>query len=317
MTAARDEERAPEPRDPRLQRGDGRRHGRLAAQRLRPRRCCSPPRSATQLHADVFNDRATRSRTCSTSCWPAASSTPCWCPQLVRAMKNDPDGGEAYTNRIITLAALFLGRGHRRCWWSPRRWLMRLFLDRAYYDPALAAQRDSVDRLRPLLPAAGVLLRDVRAGRAGAQRPRPVRPDDVGADRQQRDLGRRPGRLPRSSFGAGRHGARAARRLHHRPGAAARPRLDARHRRPAAGPAARTCGPPAFTLPAALRLPRHRARPHPAAGHLDRAVRGRQPGRLHRRRPARLQRHGARRLRRPATTPTPPATRSTPRRSCS
>ena len=29
-------------------------------------------------------------------------------PQLVRAMKNDPDGGEAYTNRIVTLAALFL-----------------------------------------------------------------------------------------------------------------------------------------------------------------------------------------------------------------
>ena len=30
-------------------------------------------------------------------------------PQLVRAMKNDPDGGEAYTNRVVTLAALFLG----------------------------------------------------------------------------------------------------------------------------------------------------------------------------------------------------------------
>lgn len=30
-------------------------------------------------------------------------------PQLVRALKNDPDGGEAYTNRIVTLAALFLG----------------------------------------------------------------------------------------------------------------------------------------------------------------------------------------------------------------
>ena len=27
-------------------------------------------------------------------------------PQLVRAMKDDPDGGEAYTNRIITLAAV-------------------------------------------------------------------------------------------------------------------------------------------------------------------------------------------------------------------
>ena len=29
-------------------------------------------------------------------------------PQLVRAMKSDEDGGDAYTNRIITLAALFL-----------------------------------------------------------------------------------------------------------------------------------------------------------------------------------------------------------------
>ncbi len=41
-------------------------------------------------------------------------------PQLVRAMKHDPDGGDAYTNRIITLAALFLG-ARRRCWCSPRR----------------------------------------------------------------------------------------------------------------------------------------------------------------------------------------------------
>ena len=30
-------------------------------------------------------------------------------PQLVRAMQDDDDGGEAYTNRIVTLAALFLG----------------------------------------------------------------------------------------------------------------------------------------------------------------------------------------------------------------
>ncbi len=29
-------------------------------------------------------------------------------PQLVRSIKNDPDGGEAYTNRVITLGALFL-----------------------------------------------------------------------------------------------------------------------------------------------------------------------------------------------------------------
>ena len=30
-------------------------------------------------------------------------------PQLVRSMRSDPDRGEAYTNRIVTLSALFLG----------------------------------------------------------------------------------------------------------------------------------------------------------------------------------------------------------------
>ena len=34
-------------------------------------------------------------------------------PQLVRAMKHDPDGGEAYTNRIITLAGAVPGRHDR------------------------------------------------------------------------------------------------------------------------------------------------------------------------------------------------------------
>jgi putative peptidoglycan lipid II flippase len=29
-------------------------------------------------------------------------------PQLVRSQKNDPDGGEAYTNRVVTAAAVFL-----------------------------------------------------------------------------------------------------------------------------------------------------------------------------------------------------------------
>ena len=65
-------------------------------------------------------------------------------PQLVRAQKNDPDGGEAYTNRVITLAALFLGA------------VTVLLVDRgaagdaalprtaSYDDPDLAAQRDSV-----------------------------------------------------------------------------------------------------------------------------------------------------------------------------
>ena len=47
------------------------------------------------------------------------------------------------------------------------------------------------DHARLLLHAAGVLLRRVRAGRPGAQRPGQVRSDDVGADRQQRDLDHR------------------------------------------------------------------------------------------------------------------------------
>lgn len=30
-------------------------------------------------------------------------------PQLVRAMKNDDDGGEAYANRLLTLVVVLLG----------------------------------------------------------------------------------------------------------------------------------------------------------------------------------------------------------------
>lgn len=64
-------------------------------------------------------------------------------PQLVRAMKNDPDGGEAYTNRIITLAALFLGVVSVALVVAAP-WVMSLFLDSCYDQPGLAAERDSV-----------------------------------------------------------------------------------------------------------------------------------------------------------------------------
>jgi putative peptidoglycan lipid II flippase len=63
-------------------------------------------------------------------------------PQLVRAQKNDPDGGEAYTNRVITLALLFLGLVTVLLVVAAPL-LMRLYLNGAYDDPALAAQRDS------------------------------------------------------------------------------------------------------------------------------------------------------------------------------
>ena len=63
-------------------------------------------------------------------------------PQLVRAMRNDADRGTAYTNRIITLAGLFLA-GVTVLLVAAAPLLMRLFLDGSYFTPDLAAQRES------------------------------------------------------------------------------------------------------------------------------------------------------------------------------
>jgi putative peptidoglycan lipid II flippase len=73
-------------------------------------------------------------------------------PQLVRAMKNDADGGVGYTNRVITLAALFLA-GVTAVMVLAAPLLMRLFLDGSFFQPELAVQRDSVvDFARYCLP---------------------------------------------------------------------------------------------------------------------------------------------------------------------
>ncbi len=73
-------------------------------------------------------------------------------PQLVRAMKNDPDGGEAYTNRVITLAALFLAVVTVALV-AAAPLLMRLFLDQGYYAADRSAQLESViDFARYCLP---------------------------------------------------------------------------------------------------------------------------------------------------------------------
>ncbi len=73
-------------------------------------------------------------------------------PQLVRSMKNDPDGGEAYTNRIITLAGLFLAVV-TLVLVVGAPWLMDVFLARKYSTPELAEQRRSaVDFARYCLP---------------------------------------------------------------------------------------------------------------------------------------------------------------------
>ena len=73
-------------------------------------------------------------------------------PQLVRAQRNDPDGGEAYTNRIVTLAAVFLLVVTVLLVLAAPL-LMRLYLDGSFYEPALAAERESViDFARYCLP---------------------------------------------------------------------------------------------------------------------------------------------------------------------
>ena len=200
-------------------------------------------------------------------------------------MKNDPDGGDAYTNRIITLAGAV-----------PRRvtvllvvaapLVMAVYLDPAYDEPALAEQRESVIAFaRYCLPQVFfygmfVLVGQIlnARGRFGPMMWAPIANNVISV------AGAR--RLPR--------------------------RATARRRTPSCRPASppgqelllglgstlgivvqllvllpylRAAG---FRYRAALRLPRHRAGPHAAARGLDRAVRRRQPGRLHGRGPAGL-----------------------------
>ncbi|WP_244930670.1 murein biosynthesis integral membrane protein MurJ [Nocardioides sp. W7] len=73
-------------------------------------------------------------------------------PQLVRAMRDDPDGGEAYTNRVVTLAALFLGAVTLLLVLAAPL-VMSLYLDSRYDDADLAAHRESIiDFARLCLP---------------------------------------------------------------------------------------------------------------------------------------------------------------------
>ena len=66
-------------------------------------------------------------------------------PQLVRSMKNDEDGGDAYAARIITLSAIFLAVVTVvLVLVAPL--LMRVYLDGRYFDPT--APRTSTRRSR-------------------------------------------------------------------------------------------------------------------------------------------------------------------------
>ena len=73
-------------------------------------------------------------------------------PQLVRAIKDDPDRGDAYTNRIITLAGLFLGVVTILLVVAAP-WVIQLFLTDELNAAEYAAQRESiVDFARYCLP---------------------------------------------------------------------------------------------------------------------------------------------------------------------
>ncbi|NUR07123.1 MAG: murein biosynthesis integral membrane protein MurJ [Nocardioidaceae bacterium] len=105
----------------------------------------------TQLHADVF----TIANTIPNMLYILLAGgvfNAVLVPQLVRAMKHDADRGDAYTNRIITLAALFLA-GVTAVLVLTAPVLMRLFLDPSFFGPELASQRESViDFARYCLP---------------------------------------------------------------------------------------------------------------------------------------------------------------------
>jgi putative peptidoglycan lipid II flippase len=105
----------------------------------------------TQLHADVF----TIANTIPNMLYILLAGgvfNAVLVPQLVRAMKNDADGGEAYTSRVVTLAALFLA-GVTAVLVIAAPLLMRVFLAGEFFEPQLALQRESVmDFTRYCLP---------------------------------------------------------------------------------------------------------------------------------------------------------------------
>jgi putative peptidoglycan lipid II flippase len=73
-------------------------------------------------------------------------------PQLVRAMRNDADGGTAYTNRVITVAGVFL-LVVTVVLVLATPLVMRVLLDPAYFSAQFDVQRESIiDLARYCLP---------------------------------------------------------------------------------------------------------------------------------------------------------------------
>lgn len=70
-------------------------------------------------------------------------------PQLVRAMKNDPDGGDAYANRIITLGIVVLGTATVLLMLAVP-WIIRIVFNGNLFADALDSQRESAALLTVL-----------------------------------------------------------------------------------------------------------------------------------------------------------------------
>lgn len=104
------------------------------------------------LHADVFNV----ANTIPNSLYILVAGgvfNAVLVPQLVRVMKTDADGGDAYANRIIGLGVVVLaGISAILVLLAPQ--LLRLLVDSSYFtDPALAPERESlIDFARWCLP---------------------------------------------------------------------------------------------------------------------------------------------------------------------
>ncbi|HWU23833.1 MAG TPA: lipid II flippase MurJ, partial [Nocardioides sp.] len=63
-------------------------------------------------------------------------------PQLVRSMRNDPDGGTAYVDRVVTLACCFLAVVTVLLVVAAPL-VMRVLLSGQYFAPGMGAERDS------------------------------------------------------------------------------------------------------------------------------------------------------------------------------
>jgi putative peptidoglycan lipid II flippase len=103
------------------------------------------------LHADIFNYANTVPNMVYILVAGGVFNT-VLVPQIVRSMRNDPDGGAAYVNRILTLSGLFLA-GVTAVLVAAAPWVMRVLAGDRMFAPELAAQTESfIDFARYCLP---------------------------------------------------------------------------------------------------------------------------------------------------------------------